>query len=521
MFQTQQPMIPSNKITRMNVVKLIIRETGTYNNQYLRPYASNVDMNAVAQVVHRATTNNVAKITADQLCGVTGGILGVSSHIESTAPVPIAGGWGDKRMLFLLSVRCEFQSGGVQLYYIQGYTDYVGVSYGSGSVDKNLMFYVNNIVTMREQTRRTPMGVVTQPVMIANQHVVFDQGEFDIKNPKQKSLIRPVDVYNNLAGLDMVSNAGSGATVYGTGNSINAIPKMSRRSNAVGTEFAANIINGFLGASSQATLSDNPQAIFATAAGMVDETNPYQNAFMARLSEYNTTQSVSGIFKFRDLVALDPGFEHPLSGRMTVVRNALGQEAQVHQSGHTAHWHGSGSETRWAFTIGHAIPSLMMSNMIASVKFISTNMEKGVPDTVISAGAGFSDVDMSRNFMTLVAQFETSVLRDLTYDNQLSYFISVQSNVAGETRITVSINGNQSEDYVMPTFCDGMMAPVITGTRDASVQISQDIQQLVSIVNDEVSMHTTPNHRTFSSLPPKLSIQSTNSLPGYSPGVLL
>ena len=521
MFQTHQPMVPSNKIVRMNVIQLLISEVGTYNDQYLRPFASNVDMNAISQVVHRATSNNVTKVTPGQLCGVTGGLLGVSPHIESTTPIQIANGWNDKRMRFQLKVRCEFQSGGVQLYDIYGYTDYVGVMPNSHSIDPNLTFYVNNIITMREQTQRTPLGVFTQPVMISNQHVVFDQSDFNIRNPNQKSLIRPVDVYNNLAGLDMVGKSGSDAVVYSTGNSINAIPKMSRRSNAVGSEFAANIINGFLSASTQSTLSDNQNAIFATAAGMVDETNPYQNAFMARLADFNTTNSVSGVFRFRDLSALDPEINNPILGKITVSLQGHAQINHYHTAGSTAYWHGTGSETRWAFTIAHAMPALMMNNMISVIKLTSKNTVTGLPFTAVVAGAGMSPIDMSRNFATFTQQFEEMVLKDLTYDNQLSYDIEVESNIAGETKVRVSINGNAYEDYTMPTFCDGLMAPVITGTRDTSMQISQDIQQLVSIVNDEVSMHNTPNNRSFSSLPPKLLMPGTNTLPGYVPGNFL
>ena len=45
--------LTNSKITQINVVELLLNETGTYNQQFLRPYESSMDGRGTAKVVDR------------------------------------------------------------------------------------------------------------------------------------------------------------------------------------------------------------------------------------------------------------------------------------------------------------------------------------------------------------------------------------------------------------------------------------------------------------------------------------
>ena len=79
-----------------------------------------------------------------------------------------------------------------------------------------------------------------------------------------------------------------------------------------------------------------------------------------------------------------------------------------------------------------------------------------------------------------MARLEVEVLRGLSSNNMIDFEISMTVDVLGETHISISMAGGPKYDYVTPSFCDALMAPVLTNNNDNLRAIGNDIEQLVS-----------------------------------------
>jgi hypothetical protein len=62
----------------------------------------------------------------------------------------------------------------------------------------------------------------------------------------------------------------------------------------------------------------------------------------------------------------------------------------------------------------------------------------------------------------------------------IDFEITMTVDVLGETHVTVSMQGGPKYDYVTPSFCDALMAPVLTNNNANLAAIGNDIEQLVS-----------------------------------------
>ena len=75
--------------------------------------------------------------------------------------------------------------------------------------------------------------------------------------------------------------------------------------------------------------------------------------------------------------------------------------------------------------------------------------------------------------------------------------ISVRSSFSGETWIRVSIDGGPFYDFSTPTFCDGLLTPVLTTNLSNLESVVESVDMLVSTVADNINQHR-PDRMQFS-----------------------
>lgn len=479
---------PAHSKTKSIVIEsLVFRATGTYAPQFFRPYVMNPDFNNMNGLVDAVAQSVAGRTQPAHLAGVVGGMFSISGSPESLAPVPIANGWDTQRATFMMTVRCMYQTGGSIQYQIQGHTDHFGINKFTNSIDPMMVLHINNIVTLRNNQQHSMNGAFEQSVVIANNHLIYDQNDGGFDDGNTKSLLRPFDIYQ-MTDANAVQAGGEG-TLFNTSNAVNRVPKMSRRGNDVATNYATQLINTCMNVSSQAYMSDNDQALAATGASHLRESMPTSNDFLTQLAHYSTTGMVNGSFRWRDLLKLDSSIE----SRTDFVEEANngGFFDILNSPDQTMQWHGSDKTTEWASTLAHAIPALMSQCGLGHVVFAATNRKTGVGEIAVMDGNSLGTGDPRSAILSFEQRVLFEVLNDLSLNDMFSYEVIVSCSLTSETKMEISVETHEVYPYAAPTFCDALYAPVITTNVAYSSHLADDMFTLVRDVTGQIQADRT------------------------------
>ena len=77
----------------MRITKLMMVETGTYNDQFFRPYRTNMDMGVLASF--QEATHAMPRITPTSIAGIASQIMAPTA--EPQGNVNIVNGWDTRR----------------------------------------------------------------------------------------------------------------------------------------------------------------------------------------------------------------------------------------------------------------------------------------------------------------------------------------------------------------------------------------------------------------------------------------
>lgn len=472
------------KSTNLRVVKLIMQETGTYNQQYSRPYQTHCDHSTLNAVTERVIESGNGRFDSAALAGLSGTFIGPSPNPESL--IPIVNGWNEKRVRFLMEVECQFQVGGSTTTYLQGYTSFPGIT-ANQSIAPDMDFYINSIITTKKTNVNTPYGLQTFESITDNSHLLCSNAWAGITQPGQQRIMRPQDIFCNMQSSHIPGVYDSDvANVYDGRTILRTEATKSARTNGLAGAYASKIIDGYVVGSSLADFGQSEINILNRSRSEVTESQASLDPFLAAMSGI-TMSGITNKFKFSDLVKLDPNV-------YSVSNYAIsGQTNQIHShyAGQTANWHGSDRATLGATILSQAVPAIMMDLMINNLIFKSTNHDiTGQMQTVIINGKSFSNMDLTRHMEMFKRRLEKEVLLDLTFSNQVPYAIDMRVDLLGETWISISIDGNPPVDYVTPSFCDNLFVPVITSNIQTVENLTHDFETLVTNVKEAMGTST-------------------------------
>lgn len=491
-------------ITSIVVRKLVLRESGTYNNQFSRSYEAHLNAQSVNRLSEQVADKGLSVIKPSLLSGTASNMFSISATPESNDPIGIQNGWNSQRLLFFMDVMTTGIGGENTIYYIQGYTDYVGLSLQNKHLDPEMVFYINNIMVVKPlRAYNTPGGMVANQSLVSTDHLLYNlQGQ----NGHNRWAARPEDVYNILTGTSFSqrvadNNNGTFPNIHDKRAMLGSGPKMSRRTNAVPTNYTSDLLNSFIKASNTLSQETNPIDVYENAVDIVSESLPSYNPFLTALSKHSSSGMVSGAFRWRDLLSIDTSLALPNNERLTVAVSGATQMRRQHQTGMTAHWNSGNIETKYAATISQAIPALMLECMLYQIAFSSTNLVRvegtltGIY-TLMTNGTAMHGGQAIREIEMFKHRLETEVLRDISYNNHQKFDIKVEASVFADTWISISIDGGPSYDFVTPTFCDGIISPVLSQNHDKVNELANSVGVLVSQVAD--ASQTGQDRHTFS-----------------------
>lgn len=467
------------------VVKLTMQETGSYNPMFSRPYQTYIDGESMRNITERINNNQGQSISGALVAGVASSIMTPTAYHQGEIAIPC--GWSERRIRFLLEVAVMTSTGTEFIYYFQGYTNYLGVS-GQGSIDPNMEFVINSFIRVNRIGYDTPAGVQMQDVITESAHIINGQIMQQGNGGSDVYSMRPQDIFTGIQSAylaqgynQMSQKDGYTDTRFSLGND----SVRSSRSNNLPSNYIAKVVDAYQTGRQLINFGQGDEDIYNRSRSLVHETSTQENVFIRQLSNVKGVPNAT-TFTIGDLTQIDPNLPH--SGAVNYLSLGPTAQQQLHMAGQTAYWNDVDRETLVATILSNAVPAIMMELMIRQITFSATNHDSmGMTNVIIMKAGSLSSANLTSNFEIFKKRLEREVLFDLSYGNQELYSLTMAADLFGETMITIGINGKAPVTFTTPSFCDGLMVPVITGNKENFNSMVHDFEGLMKQIGRDTS----------------------------------
>jgi len=471
MFYTPPSMYGTKRI---QIVKFVLQETGTYNTQWKRPYVSSMDARTFNSIVEASHSSR--SITPVALAGSANQFLRPTATPETHLIIP--NGWQERRLRFMLELVIEEQMGNCNSEYVVGYTDYAGID-SSGRLDPNMTYIINSVSSARTVRHTTALGNQRYQNAIDASHILVNDNYQKFQTSQKEFTLRPEDIYQHMDTVDISRNEALG-DFCDTQTILTKTPIKSRRSNAIAPVYVSSILDTYIKARPNENMMGTEDELLTSARYLIRSDEINNDSFIAFLR--NRYSGDGNHFTFADLQALDPNVVNvthvmPLN---TVTR------ASLHQTGITSDWGASDGETVFATCVSQSLPGYMLMNCVNKLHIQATNRDicGKTNIIVINIRSFMENVDMTPYIQSILFKLENELFRDLSYNNKMDFAIDVKCDLLGETWINLSINSGPFITYVTPSFCDALMSPMVTLNYNNCTSIASDFSNLLSQICD-------------------------------------
>lgn len=486
---------PQGGATNVRVVRFLIIETGTYNDQYRRPYVTQATGDVIAALDERIDRNE--HIVPASISGLANNVLTMQTQPENNTK--IINGWGERRLRFMMEIEYTLGIGAHVTEVLTGYTDYLGLSRlnygGHATLDDDMSFYVNSIIQLTSTVVATGVGRQEYVNVTDNSQLIVNNNFEDIYQDGQQFRMRPTDVY---ATMNLGLAGGFDASVDDTRTKVTTAPMKSRRSNGLPTAYAANLLESYKNASMGEVFGQSEDQVLARARNTVAEISVMDDPFMKAIAQMRNAP-VGNTFTLREIQRMDPGATAPgvlftfsqLEAQRMIPQGQQQGPGAMHERGQTALWHSADAVTHAAAIIAQAVPSMVADLALTEVAIHTTNMiPQGFAPQMSPYGGrpvntyfgylnSFSKkVALPHAAERLKVRLETELLRDLSFNGAVDFDIDIFVNLIGDTMIKISLGGGPKVDFVVPSFCDALLAPVVTRDQTRQFQIAKDFHEI-------------------------------------------
>ena len=469
-------------VISLNVVSLFIQQTGTYNDQFKRPYVSHLDNGSLSNILNRvAEVGGYGKINSSVFSGYTSGLISPSPITQGGIFIPQ--GWGETRARFILTVQATFSVGNPIYYYIQGFTDYFGLT--KTNIDPNMIFYINSVTAVANTTVMTPMGMQEQKRIIGSDLIIVDNSYGNnnyVEMSNSQYMLRPSDIFAGLHSTDVYNAATHNPTdlYIDRRTQLSNVPTASKRQNDIPTDYLASVANSYLDSKETADFNIGQNEILSTARQNVMENPISQNPFISALSSIYGVIGVNS-FRMQDLISIDPNTDNVTTVNWIADKH-LGE---LHYAGQTEHLAGADRTTTVAVGLGNSIPALMIEYLITNISFQATNNTvSGQPTVVIMNAQSITNADMTQYYRAFETRLINEIINDFTFNNSTSFTLMVDSNLFGDTSIQLSIDGGPLTPFVIPSFSESLFTSIITPNQESYYNIVNDMGTLLNGISE-------------------------------------
>jgi hypothetical protein len=500
------PRFPHHAAT-VTVESLVFVPTGTYQDQWRRPWVTEFNqsnVNQVYEVVAHAYHDYKAKHSAGSVAPDSNYMIDPLdlSAVSASFIQPAAAGEAQARLRLLHSLQYQTarfimvirvdRHGAVEpnRYVINGYSNHMGLVQKQGraglnqsdfAVDHQMEMTVNSIMEVRQVWRDYGYGQQISSEMVSVNQVLVDP-QYDSVDNAQVIRLRPYEVASTLARMTDPQVTRNGVHTTDTRAIQNATPALSDVHHSNPNDYMARIISGLA--------NGRDQAINRGQSGLID---PYNNAtrelrdaashsdpFLKAISSF-TDGVVSASFKFRDLLKVDPNAERDdicfVNMRdYTAMVGVRGQNMAY--GGDTSEWHGQDLPTQWAAQLANMISPMMMDLGMRKVDIIADNSHGEIFVKCTNAIPFVKGVNLAPQLQALDRLFYQQFVLPMSENNQIRHYIDVNVDLYGEITINISIGGGPRYVYVYPAFISAATSPVLSTKSDTLDHIANSFRNL-------------------------------------------
>lgn len=447
---------------QVEIVRMLLQETGTYNDAVVRPYEVKLQSDNIHDVIDLTLQANL-RPSAAVMASIAPNVLSLVGREQGVVNIP--NGWDTRRMRFMLEVRERpVGVGAGSTYYtiVQGFTNHVGASL-QGSVDPNMRFFVNSFVRVQEDMMPTPNG----PRLF---HRVERSGQLlngqllQQTNANTPTLfLRPADVHGGLQ-VHTDANVGSFEVTdfrhlsFGGQNSV----FNSHENNSAASYLNRLVLPAAMAARDAANGHGHQTPIDrAASAALANEPTINDSPFLHWL--HRAHKVVNGAhFTMAELFDMDPTVGpriqyNPISQQYAGALPARGVEAT---------WTGGEAETIIATKLMNALPGLMWQNFIGMVSLRMNNkLGQGRVTLLADRIQEFTKLALPELKERFVHDLTEVVAKDISMNNQIGFEVGITGSIMGDINLDITIGARQSVRFVAPAFGSGVLNPVFTGDK--------------------------------------------------------
>lgn len=498
---------------KIQIQKFILVESGTYNTQFRRSYwTGENEGTAVDELRDRLAGRRV--MGAGSVAGFAGQIVNMNAKPDGELNIDL-NGWNCRRFLYMMSVDIYAQGSVLpNRQIIMGWSENSEMSL-QGSIDPQMRFTINSIVSLRQVDTVSQGRRITKMVPIDCSHVLSNQAYSGL-NRTSEMRIDPYDVM----GLMMVGKGlyqeEDDAPLYNYAGIHGKTPTKVQRKFAQPASYLAGILKGFGDAvSSKRNIDTNlpcevdHATLCTTAQSFVSGSTASNDGFMMAVRSVAADGYLTNYFTLRDLSVLQPS--HPMETflqgdtrentrvetRSRYSKAVLGEEA--HETGSTNPWSGNDVVTQFAAIVSQGLPGLMMELFFTEVHFRATNetQDGNILIELMAPPNTFEKFD-SRQFAELFEErVATDILRDACKNGMITFDLECRCDIITETWIDICLGGGESKTFNTPTFCDSLMTPMLSNPDNAN-GLANDMNTIVSDIVLGDNQYNAKNHGVIS-----------------------
>lgn len=469
-------------MSRLDIKSMTITDTGTYNNQYRRPYVAEVTDSIFSNLYERVAEQKCS-IDSSTFLGLGGQIVKPSTQVQSDVAIP--NGWNERRNKFVLHVETRSSNGIVLFEIIQGYTEYVGASRQTGNVDDDMKFFINTITHVTPYNTQTPHGVVTKYRVVDASHLLFTHNYnetqsiyYNMQNAEER--MRPEDVLTMMQRSSFMPELEQqGAYDETTKNTV--IPVKASVGLSLPNTYASDILGSYQRSSGYYDMGAGYGDVINHAIRDASSQEVGLDPFLMRIREIK--HQFTSYFTLRDLEKIQPGV-----GALIQYRPFTQQDvATAHQAGQSGGWNDQSFGGRAAALLANAIPSMMLQCGVGFFDATFTNMNRVIGElrrdwTVSMAPPRplVPDQVIIQNVETLKARIISELLTDLSENNLIDLILRVSVNFIGDTIIEISIGNSIPDRYVQPTYANALTTSLISNDQKHAATLADDFNVMTT-----------------------------------------
>lgn len=436
------------------VVELVLMESGSYGDQFMRPYKTELKGPMIDRIQERF--EKTRRFTPALLASIANQFMVPDTRPRGVIEIPH--GWNERRGRFILTIEIKLATGGKIRQVIMGYTNSVGFTISK--VDHDMEFFINNMYILTERQIETRNGYRTEYYPSHMNDVLSDRDNAGIRNRHERRYtIRPEDIFSTIDASQSHALVDDLTDIRIT---LNKGAIKSRMSNRIGSRYMAGVLN-----SRQKALENNSDYAGtsidhnSTAQGYSQESYASDDVFLQAISNLRDLARTVDNFTMGDLLKIDPDAD-----RRTDL-NLFDDDAAAitrYSSQEINRLDGQEEEDRVAALIAVAVPALMFELGIHTINFQVHN--QGIGHSFVFEPSKADSLIRNMTIGPMVDIFEDRLIDELllplTADNQFDIGIKLNCRVFGEIDFTLYWDGKNRGRYVLPCFCNALSSPVLT-----------------------------------------------------------